>query len=56
MRSDDDHRWTPEPDGKLHLLEATPEGFPVLSEAQMLNRSTCWPDGFDAEVDATDCK
>ena len=29
-------------DGKLYLLEATPEKFTVLSVAQMLDRSMCW--------------
>jgi hypothetical protein len=28
--------------GVLYLLEATPERFNVLSQAQMLNRSSCW--------------
>jgi hypothetical protein len=28
--------------GVLYLLEATPERFNVLSQAQLLDRSTCW--------------
>ncbi len=29
-------------DGKLYLLDATPERFTVLSEARMLIHSRCW--------------